>query len=522
MVRQRERKSFSKQSLAMAVAPETRDASVIDTSMRLGNRIAALCSVLIVAASAGFTHSATLVDNVHVLTMQDGAMLQRGAVLIEGGRIAAVGERDSLTMPQDVQVIDGEGGYLLPGLTDMHSHIMSPESLTLQLVYGVTTIRNMWGRDDILAMRAEEQRGELLAPDIETTSPLLDGDPPYFPGSLTLTDPAEVPVALRELREKGYSALKPYELLPHDIYVAMAAEADKHGMTIEGHIPQAVDAAEAIRLGHDTVEHFMRFDAYIIDPQIPFSTSFRPRELVELISRIDAGELTYEEAFSRDKLRELARLMVEHDTAVVPTLGVLGILSYSKSDREAMVEHPLLQYVNPAFRSAWLEELPADESGNRDPLTDEEIASLEYYASVEVGKWIGILHEQGVLILAGVDAPNPGMFQGFSLHEELGHLVNRASLSNYEALKTATVNPAKYWGIEGERGVIAQGAEADMLLVSANPLEDISNTQSIVGIMADGVWLDRQRLDALLEDVREAYSKPPSGEPVAGFPLHLH
>jgi len=171
-----------------------------------------------------------------------------------------------------------------------------------------------------------------------------------------------------------------------------------------------------------------------------------------------------------------------------------------------MAEHPLLEYVNPEFRAYWLQAERGEERTNegvRAELTDQEIASLEYFASVEQEKWVEILHEEGVLVLAGVDAPNPGMFQGYSLHDELRHMVERAGMSNYEALKTATVNPAIYWKIEGERGVIAPGAEADLILVEKNPLEDISNTKTIRGVMTDGRWLDRAQLDKLLEEVRD-------------------
>ncbi|EED36799.1 amidohydrolase [Luminiphilus syltensis NOR5-1B] len=472
----------------------------------------------------------TLLENVHIIPMTGEGEVLKGAVLVNDGHVLAVGPSASITVPAEAKRIDGAGGFLIPGLTDMHNHIDSPESLKLQLAYGVTTIRNMWGTDEVLAQRAAEQAGELLAPDIETVSPIIDHDPPYFPGSITITDAAAADDFVRDLKEQGYTALKTYELIQKEVYFALTKAADRYGMTIEGHIPQAVDAFDAVLLGHDTVEHSMRVDAAIVAPGTTYSSAFRPPELVRLVERIDAGEMTYEEAFRRDMLRALAGLMVENGTALVPTMGVYEVLSYSQSNREAMAKHPLIDYVNPVYKGFWLQADPVEEltnEGVKAEPSDAEIASLEYFASTEHGKWVAIMHEEGVLILAGVDAPNPGMFQGFSLHDELGRMVSRAGMSNYEALKTATVNPTIYWKIEGQRGVIAPGAEADFILLANNPLDEIANTKSIQGVMADGQWLDRTRLDAVLKEVHEAYAAQAKameegGEPAAGFPVHLH
>lgn len=494
--------------------------------------VARTISVAVLASLVGIsyqTFAATLIENVNIISMtQDNAVI-KGAVLVDKQKIIAVWPLASIEVPEQVERIDGAGGYLIPGLTDMHNHIDSPESLKLQLAYGITTIRNMWGSEEILAQRAAEQAGTLLAPDIETVSPIIDADPPYFPGSITITDPAEADAFVRNLKEQGYSALKTYELIQEEVYLALAKAANRYGMTIEGHIPVEVDAFDAILLGHDTIEHSLRISASIIAPGIPFSSEFRPQELVRLIERINVGELSYEDAFRRDKLRALAGLMVENDTALVPTMGVYEVLSYSQSDREAMAQHPLLDYVNPIYRAYWLpmepEKLAAQ--SRQEPLSDKEIASLQYFASEEHGKWVEVMHQEGVPILAGVDAPNPGMFQGYSLHDELGHMVSWAGMSNYEALKTATVNPAIFWNIQGQRGVIATGAEADFVLLANNPLEDIANTKSIQGVMADGQWLNRSRLDMLLKEVRESYAAQlkemeAGGTSATGFPVHLH
>jgi imidazolonepropionase-like amidohydrolase len=494
-----------------------------------------ICSAALVFAgclgAAPFALAAPiLIENVHVITMQSDETPRAGAVLVEEGRIAAVGPLAAIDVPTEVQRIDGRGGYLIPGLTDMHAHIDTPESLKLHLAYGVTTIRNMWGTDEILAMQREEAGGSLLAPDIVTVSPIIDGEPPFHEGSVVLKGPEEVDELVSELERKGYSALKTYELIDRESYVALAQAANERGMTLEGHVPQAVGAFDAVLLGHDTLEHSMRIDAAIVSPAFPYPDVFRPRELVDLVARIHAGELGYEEIFRRDMLRALAGLMTENDAALVPTLGVYEILSYSAEDREAMAKHELVDFINPIYKKYWLEEIPAPEGempGRGPELSDAEIASLDEFASLEHGRWVGIMHDEGVLVMAGTDAPNPGMFHGYSLHDELAHMVEWAGLSIYDALQTATANPASYWDIEGQRGVVAPGAEADLILLEANPLDDIASTRTILGVMADGQWLDRARLDGLRKEVRDAYASMAreleAGQAQSsGFPVHLH
>lgn len=472
------------------------------------------------------------IQNVNVISMVDESVLAGRTVLVQAGQIRVIAPTGELALADTVEVVDGSGKYLMPGLVDMHKHIMSPECLTLDVVYGVTAVRNMWGNDETLGYAAEIASGVRLGPEIVNGSPLIDGDPPYFPGSATLIDPADAEALVLEMKAKGFAFLKPYEVLKEDVYFALMAAAEKHGINVEGHIPQSVSAFDAFEAGHDTVEHSMRFDSAIVNPDLPWSTAFRPKELVDIVARIDAGELTYEQAFSREKLRELSRLIVEKGAAVVPTLGVLGVLQYSDDDREAMKNHPQIEYVNPGMRTFWLVKIDPVDSDvperARPALTDAEIDSLEDFAVREYGEWVGVMHEEGVLLMAGVDAPNPGMFQGYSLHEELQHFVNRAGLSNYEALKTATVNPATWWGKAGTSGVVTEGADADLVLLAANPLEDISNTLKIEGVVLDGNWLARHKLDALQEEVAAAYREmeqnmPAQGEAQqTGLPLHFH
>ena len=471
-----------------------------------------LTGCVLLAAAGGCAAPPPAVDgdiafvNVNVVSMLSDEVTAARTVIVDDGIIARVVPDATVTLAEGVHVIDGAGRYLMPALADMHTHVSDKESLKLNVTYGVTALRNLWGNAEVLAWREAIAAGDLFGPEILTASPIIDHDPPSIAGSALLTRPEDADAMVRAFKEQGYDFLKPYRLLKEDVYIAMMAAADRYGIPVEGHMPEAIDVAQAIELGHDVIEHATGFSTAIVADGIPWKPAFRSREMVETIGRINAGELDFEQVFSRDKLRELSRLAAGNGTAVSVTFQAVGLRALSSADRQALREHPLIEYVAPPFRAFWFADsfdgvLPGD-----DLFTDEEIDSLEGFVTEEFGAWIGIMHEEGVLLLSGTDAANPGLFHGASLHDELENLVNWAGLSPFQAIETVTVNAAKYWKREGESGIVAAGAEADLLLLAANPLDDIANTRTIEGLVINGMWLDRGELDSLLDSVSESYA----------------
>ena len=467
---------------------------------------------LLAAAAAGCAAPPPAVDGdiafveVNVVSMLSDEVTPGQTVIVDDGIVTGIVPDGTVTLAEGIRVVDGAGRFLMPALADMHTHVADTESLKLNIAYGVTALRNLWGSADVLAWRDAIAAGELFGPEILTASPIIDHDPPSIPGSALLTQPEDADAMVRTFKEQGYDFLKPYRLLKEDVYIAMMEAAERYGMPVEGHMPEAIDVAQAIELGHDVIEHATGFSTAIVADGIPWKPAFRSREMVETIGRINAGELDYEQVFSRSRLRELARLAAAKGTAVSVTFQAVGLRALSAADRQALSDHPLIEYVAPPFRAFWFagsfdSVLPGD-----DLFSDEEIDSLEGFVTEEFGAWIGIMHEGGVLLLGGTDAANPGLFHGWSLHDELANLVKWAGLSPFEAIETVTVNAAHYWNRAGERGIVAPGAEADLLLLAANPLDDIANTRTIEGVVIDGRWLDRGELDALLDSVSESYT----------------
>ena len=467
---------------------------------------------LLAAAAAGCAAPPPAVDGdiafvaVNVVSMLSDGVTPGQTVIVDDGTVTRIVPDGAVTLAEDVLVLDGAGRYLMPALADMHTHVADTESLQLNVAYGVTALRNLWGNAEVLAWRDAIAAGELFGPEFLTASPIIDHDPPSIPGSALLTRPEDADAMVRTFKEQGYDFLKPYRLLQEDVYIAMMEAAERYGIPVEGHMPEAINVAQAIELGHDVIEHATGFSAAIVADGIPWKPAFRSREMVETIGRINAGELDYEQVFSRDRLRELSRLAAARGTAVTVTFQAVGLRALSAADRHALRGHALIGYVAPPFRAFWFADsfdsvLPGD-----DVFSDEEIDSLEGFVTREFGAWIGIMQAEGVLLLGGTDAANPGLFHGWSLHDELANLVKWAGLSPFEAIKTVTVNAAQYWNRVGERGVVAPGAEADLLLLAANPLDDIANTRTIEGVVIDGRWLDRGELDGLLDSVSESYA----------------
>ncbi len=413
---------------------------------------------LLAATAAGCAAPPPAVDgdiafvDVNVVSMLSDEVTPGQTVIVDDGIIVRIVPEGTVTLADGIRVVDGAGRYLMPALADMHTHVADSESLKLNVAYGVTALRNLWGSAEVLAWRDAIAAGELFGPEILTASPIIDHDPPSIPGSALLTRPEDADAMVRTFKEQGYDFLKPYRLLKEDVYIAMMEAAARYGMPVEGHMPEAVDVAQAIELGQDVIEHATGFSTAIVTDGTPWNPAFRSREMVETIGRINAGELDYEQVFSRSRLRELAHLAAAKGTAVSVTFQAVGLRALSAADRQALREHPLIEYVAPPFRQFWF-----------------------------AGSFDSVL---------------PG----------LANLVQWAGLSTFEAIETVTVNAAKYWNRAGQRGIVAPGAEADLMLLAANPLDDIANTRTIEGVAIDGRWLDRGELDELLESVSESYN----------------
>jgi imidazolonepropionase-like amidohydrolase len=414
-----------------------------------------------------------VIANVSVLPMDRDRVLAGQTVVVERGVISQIGPSGSVTIPAGAQTIDGTGKYLMPGLVDLHVHLASnPENerraiLTLFVANEVTTILNLRGIPQILELRTAIAAGRVFGPTLYTVGPYVNE--PF------VTTPDEVERAVIDQKRAGYDFVKLHGNLSRDAYARLNAVARREGIRVIGHAPRNLGVAAMFEERQYAVAHAEEF---LYDQ----NNSSRDRDLPQVEARIP----------------ELARSMAQTRTWLMPNLTAFRIIGLMANDLDAILVRPEMRFMPPTVRQGW------------GPATNPYTARFgkESYPGILaryqlLQKLVGAFRAEGVRLLVGTDAMNTGVVPGFSTHDELGELV-AAGLTPFEALRAATANAAEFLAITGQRGVIAVGQNADLVLLDANPLEDIANSRRIAGVMLRGQWLSRSDIARMLDQLASA------------------
>jgi hypothetical protein len=421
------------------------------------------------------------IEHVSVIPMDREVVLADQTIVVRDGRIAALGPALQIAIPEGAQRIDGRERYLMPGLADMHVHVWDENDLYLFVANGVTTVRNMFGAPLHLDWRKRIASGELVGPYIYTAGPIIDGKPAVWPGSVELTEPGRAAAVVREQKEAGYDFLKPYAMLTRECYDALAAEGAKQGMRLMGHVPEALALNDVLTARQATIEHLGGFAEAAQRAESPWKN-------VDFMNESRAWKSVDER-----RLADVAK--AAHDAGVwnCPTLIVLQ--KWAKGDAaRALLAQPEMRYVSPFMRSAWEPDSPMNYL-SRFPAEGVQSA---HDALPFQQKAVRALRDAHAGILLGTDMGNPYVTAGFAVHEELGYLVG-AGLTPFEALRAGTADAARCMNAEEDWGTIAVGRRADLVLLSANPLADVRNAKSRLGIVLRGRWLSGEEIDAELE-----------------------
>ena len=421
-------------------------------------------------------------------------------VVITGDRITELGKSQAVRLPKDAQVVDATGKFLMPGLWDMHIHWYLKDYLTLFIANGVTGARLMWGMPMHQQWRKEIESGSLRGPRLVIASPIVDGPNPVWGGSVSVRDDPEARQAVSKARLEGADFIKVYSRLTREAYFAIADETKKQGIPFAGHIPQSVTVAEASDAGQKSIEHLtgvltacssreeeLRKESELRGQAIPNPANIRQSTRSML------------ESFNAEKAASLFARFKRNQNWQCPTLTVLR--STASLDDPALRDDPRLKYMPPSIRLQW--DPTKDFRFKNRTAEDFDLSRLVFKKQVEV---VGAMRRAGVEFLAGTDALNPYCFPGFSLHDELVLLVS-AGLTPMEALQAATVNPARYLGREKELGTVEKGKLADLVLLDANPLEDIRNTQKINAVMFGGRLITKSELQETFATVEAAANR---------------
>jgi imidazolonepropionase-like amidohydrolase len=386
-----------------------------------------------------------------------------------------VGPASEVRPSRGAQIISGNGKYLIPGLWDLHVHVwqIGEAVLPVLVAYGITGARDMGG--DFSALSGWRRRiaaDSVVGPDLLLSGPRLDGPPATAKvDRLVLTTPAAATAAVDSLAALGVDFLKVYEGLPSDAFFAMAREAKAKGLRFAGHIPRSVGAVVASDSGQSSIEHigfippscFAMFDPGAIAAKVP----------VPPICRGEGLDTVF---------RHLAKNGTWLDPTLVSYQGFVRAADGSGASDSAM------RFVSADVQRWWAEQVAG--------LPKWPVSSWQaVLAHAEL--LVGMMRRSGASILAGTDLGNPDVFPGSSLHEELALLVH-SGYSPAEALRAATSGPAKYLGRSDSLGTVSATKRADLVLLDADPLVDITNTRRIDGVMLRGRWLTRAALDTIL------------------------
>jgi imidazolonepropionase-like amidohydrolase len=437
-------------------------------------------------AGAAAGSSSLAVANVTVIDTTGASQSRRATVLITDGVITAVGAPGEVRVPEGVITVDGTGKYLIPGLVDMHMHLSYVTELAFPvlLANGVTSVCDMGGDlDQIDRWREEISKGQRRGPRVVRAGPVLDG-PRNEEGKyrITVNNAEEGRRAVRDLKKRGVDFIKVYHFLSRDSYFAIADEAKQQHLPFAGHIPNGVSPREASDAGQRTLEHMtvlLQATMALMKKDGHSSKEMTARAFDTLLG----AEGT-----------EWFKAMGRNGTWHTPTL----VLARSFLLRPELAAAPdeRRKYVAPATKELWEKNNPVPQNVSPADMAERKQALGRMLEVVRA------MRKAGVQMLAGTDPPTRDVFPGFSLHDELGLLVE-AGLTPLEALQAATLNPAKCLGTTDRFGTIEKGKAADMVLLEGDPLADIGNTRKIAGVFAAENYFAKPALDEMLRNVEQ-------------------
>jgi len=440
-----------------------------------------LWMVLLAGLAGGVqAETATVIRGATLLTMQDPLPLTGHLVVVEQGRIVALRPEAGFQPPDGARQIDASGMFLMPGLAEMHAHVPGPEQgedylrrvLSLYVVNGVTTIRGMLGQPEHLALRARLERGDLQGPRLFTSGPSLNGR--------SVGSPEQGAAMVRAQHEAGYDFVKLHPGLSADAFQAISQAAAERDMPFAGHVSLDVGLARTLAAGQASIDHLDGYMQELVPPgRLPDQADWGlfGFGLTDLADPARAGNLAAQTARS----------------------GVWNVPTLALFQHWVGPDAPELLAARPEMRYVPAELLQRYQEAKR------EIMAADGYTTGRAERFLALratllkaLEDAGAGLLLGSDAPQIFNVPGFSAHQELALMV-AAGMDPYNALLAGTANPARFLKREGQFGVIAPGAAADLVVLGANPLEDIRNTRQIRGVMLAGRYLDRAQLDSVLQ-----------------------
>ena len=396
--------------------------------------------------------------NVHLVPIAGTEPTGLQTLEIEAGRIKGITAFDPDQMPDGV-VVDGQGGFLMPGLIDSHVHVFDRSDLPLFLGYGVTTVRNMMGMPIHLRWQQQSAAADFPGAHLITASPTFNAGDSYVPFHKMVENEAEARTLVGRFAIEGYDMIKLYDGLPENLVRAIADEAGKNNLRFAGHVPASMSFEAYLGLGPTSLEH---------------------------IEDLFQGPLGYKPA--PEKVAAMVAAIKASGTTVTPTLVAFHNIYRASEEKQAFVDSVPQELMTPMTRffgeRGMADVLAAD---NNDWETQEDAALMRITK---------VLYDAGVPLALGTDTGPAMTVPGLSVHDELA-LYEKLGIDRLDILRIATVNAAKSLGRTGEIGVVAVGASADLMLLADNPADTLKALSQPVMMIKAGTRFDETSIAAL-------------------------
>ncbi len=462
----------------------------------------ALLLTLILAAFAASVSAQTVAfTNVSVIPMDRERVLANQTVVVKNGVIIAIGDAKKVKLPKEAARIDGTGKFLIPGLVDMHTHLLSdsdeypdsigPHELRVMVANGVTTVRFMIGTPELLALRRRSASGEIEAPTIFVASPHLTGREQG--NNFVVNTPEEAREAVRKSKAAGYDFIKVTTFVKPEVYEAAVDEAAKQNIRVVGHADSRFVGVERAWKAKQQIEHLDGYMELLLRDDAPMKGSVSD---LYIYNPENWKSFDY---IDESKIAEVARKTVASNPFVDPTQHFMKNTFGRLRTEEEIRKQPDFRFYPPKVQQQWLDFYKKNRFIN--------IVPLEKRA-----RWVKLreqlikaIYDAGGRIMTGSDTPEFLWLYGFGMHHELKALKD-AGLSNYAVLEAATKNPSMFLGTIDSSGTIEKGKRADLVLLNANPLDDISATENRAGVMLKGKWHQQEELNGWLDESAQVIS----------------